>query len=390
MTGRSSAFPVGVAVVEADLETDLHGTLARLRSVEPVSWVACLGAWVVTRRDLAVEAMRDSMSFTVDDPRFSTGQVLGPSMLSLDGAQHTRHRDPFADAFRSAEVRRRFTDDVRSLADVMIAEFQPAAHAELRRQLAGPLAVRVMALALDLIDGHPATLLSWYDDIVAAVTTASTGTVHDAPTPPAVNQLAASVRATIESGTGVLSSAARSLTLDEIVSNTGVMLFGGIETCEGMTTNVLAHLLDDPAWWSVVDAERSLIANAVDESLRLEPAAARVDRFATRDIAFGGAPIQRGDFVIISLAAANRDPEVFADPDRFDPRRANTKQHLAFAHGPHACPGMHLARLETQAAVAAALDGLPGLRLDPDAPAPQAVGTVFRKPDRLDVIWDVT
>lgn len=388
MTRRSTAFPVGAAVTDADLEADLHRILARLRSAEPVSWVPSLGAWVVTRRDLAVEAMRDSVSFTVDDPRFSTGQVLGPSMLSLDGAQHTRHRDPFADAFRSTEVRRRFTDDVGSMAVGMIAELRPAGHAELRRQLSGPLAVRVMARALDLIDGDPATLLSWYDDIVVAVTVASTGTVHDAPTPPAVSQLAASVGATVRSGTGVLSAAASSLTLDEIVSNTGVMLFGGIETCEGMTTNVLAHLLGDPEWWSTVDAERSLIANAVEESLRLEPAATRVDRFATRDISFGGAPIERGDFVIISLAAANRDPSVFVKPDRFDPKRTNAKQHLAFAHGPHTCLGLHLARLETQAAVAAALDGLPGLRLDPNAAAPQAIGTVFRKPDRLDVIWD--
>jgi cytochrome P450 len=388
VTGRSSAFPVGAAVTDGDLETDLHGTLARLRSVEPVSWIPNLGVWIVTRRDLAVEAMRYSVSFTVDDPRFSTGQVLGPSMLSLDGAQHTRHRDPFADAFRSAEVRQRFTGDVRSLAEAMIVQLRPAARAELRRQFAGPLAVQVMALALDLVDGDPATLLGWYDDIVHAVTTASTGTVHDAPAPPAVAQLAASVRATVRSGTGVLSSAAISLTLDEVVSNTGVMLFGGIETSEGMTTNVLAHLLRDRAWWRAIGAQRSLISGAIDESLRLEPAATRVDRFATRDIAFGGAPIQRGDFVIISLAAANRDPATFADPDRFDPTRANAKQHLAFAHGPHACPGMHLARLETQSAVAAALDGLPGLRLDPMVVGPQPVGTVFRKPDRLDVIWD--
>lgn len=388
MTGRASAFQVGAAVTDVDLETDLHGTLARLRSAEPVSWVPNLGAWVVTRRDLAMEAMRDAVSFTVDDPRFSTGQVLGPSMLSLDGAEHTRHRDPFADAFRSAEVRRRFTDDVRSMADTIIAELRPSGHAELRRQLAGPLAVRVMALALDLIDGDPATLLGWYDDIVAAVTDASTGPVRKARTPPAVSHLAASVRATVLAGTGVLSAAAASLSLDEVVSNTGVMLFGGIETSEGMTTNVLAHLLADPSSWHTVAADRSLIANAVEESLRLEPAAAQVDRFATRDIAFGGAPMERGDFVIISLAAANRDPAVFADPDRFDPSRANAKQHMAFAHGPHVCPGMHLARLETQAAVAAALEGLPGLRLDPTTIGPRAAGTVFRKPDRLDVVWD--
>ena len=75
-----------------------------------------LDVWFVTSRALAVEVMRDAATFTVDDPRFSTAQVLGPSMLSLDGSEHGRHRDPFADAFRLPEVRRRFTDAVTNLA----------------------------------------------------------------------------------------------------------------------------------------------------------------------------------------------------------------------------------------------------------------------------------
>jgi cytochrome P450 len=101
----------------------------------------------------------------------------------------------------------------------------------------------------------------------------------------------------------------------------------------------------------------------------------------------GGADVERGDFVIVALAAANRDPSVFTDPDRFDPRRANARQHLTFAQGPHVCPGMHLARLEAHAAVTAVLDLLPNVRLDPAAPRPAPAGTVFRKPDRLDVVW---
>ena len=88
------------------------------------------------------------------------------------------------------------------------------------------------------------------------------------------------------------------------------------------------------------------------------------------------------------IAAANRDPAFFNEPDRFDIRRGNAKQHLTFAQGPHVCLGMHLARLEAHAAVAAAADLLAGLRLDPAAPRPEPAGTVFRKPDRLDVVWD--
>jgi cytochrome P450 len=386
MRDRVEQFPVGASVTTDQLDRRFHETLATLRSAEPISWVPALGAWLVTGRDLAVEIMRDAATFTVDDPRFSTAQVLGPSMLSLDGAEHARHRDPFAEAFRLPEVRRRFTDSVALLARRIVANLAPAGRAELRRDLAGPLAAGVMALALELADGDPETLLGWYDEIVAAVVDASSGDVLGAAAiPPAVQRLTESVEQTIRAGRGVV--AAARLELHEVVSNTGVMLFGGIETSEGMTTNVLTHLLSEPSLWREVGADRSLIANAIEESLRLEPAVVRVDRFATLDAQVGNACIRDRDFVMISLAAANRDPATFPNGDRFDLHRPNAKQHLTFVHGPHACPGLHLARLETHAAITAALDGLPGLRLDPDASPPTATGTVFRKPDRLDVVW---
>jgi cytochrome P450 len=196
------------------------------------------------------------------------------------------------------------------------------------------------------------------------------------------------VARTIDAGQGVLADAHAALTAGEIVSNTGVLLFGGIETTEGMTTNLFAHLLAEPGLWEAVAADRSLIPDAVEESLRLEPSVVRVDRFATRPTRLGGADIERGEFVIVMIAAANRDPATFADPDRFDVRRANARQHLTFAQGPHTRLGMHLARLEASAAIDAALELLPALRYDPEAPSPVASGTVFRKPDRLDVVWD--
>src|SRR5919204_2446797 len=117
--------PLGAAVTVADLEGDPHPLLARLRAREPVSWLPALGGWLVTRRDLALEAMRDAATFTVDDPRFSTGRVVGPSMLTLDGVDHARHRAPFAGPFRLGPVRERFADPVAAEADRLIAELAP-------------------------------------------------------------------------------------------------------------------------------------------------------------------------------------------------------------------------------------------------------------------------
>ena len=388
MVDRITRFPAGATVTSQQLESNLHETCAELRQREPVSWVPSLGAWLITSRALCVEVMRDAETFTVDDPRFSTAQVLGPSMLSLDGPEHTRHRDPFADAFRLAEVRRVFQDAVAALTHELVAGIRPRGRAELRRDVAGPLAARVMALALDLVDVDAATLLAWYGEIVDAVNAISAGNDDTAAAHEAVASLAARVAATTDAGHGVLAGAKGALNDAEIVANTGVLLFGGIETTEGMIANLFMHLLGDPAQWTAIAGDRSLIANAIDESLRLEPSVVRVDRYATRDTTLNGARIERGDFVIVMIAAANRDPAAFPQPDLFDVRRANAKQHLTFAHGPHACLGVHLARLEAHAAVTAALDTLPGLRLDSGTARPTPAGTVFRKPDRVDVAWD--
>ena len=167
---RDRSFPIGAAVALEELDLDPHPLLARLREREPVSWLPALGGWLVTRRDLALEAMRDSDTFTVDDPRFSTGQVVGPSMLSRDGDEHGRHRDPFARRFRLDAVRERFTTLVETETDRLIDALAPSRHGELRRSLAGPLAATVVAEALGLENTDTDRILAWYDSIVDAVT----------------------------------------------------------------------------------------------------------------------------------------------------------------------------------------------------------------------------
>ena len=358
---------------------------------EPVSWLAALGGWLVTRYDLAVRVMRDPVTFTVDDPRFSTSRVVGPSMLSLDGVDHARHREPFAHPFRPARVRDRFTGFVEAEADRLISAIQPAGSADLRREFAGPLAVAVVAEALGLRDVNADKVLSWYAAIVAAVSEVTAGGPVTSASADAFGQLRAAVARTIGNTDkpSLLAEAARApegLREDEVASNAAVLMFGGIDTTEGMIVNAVRHLLVDPEAVALVRADADLLQNAIEESIRLEPAAAVVDRYATRDIELGGARIRRGDLVVVSIAGANRDPAVFTDPDRFDIRRANAGQNLAFAQGPHFCLGAHLARTETAVAVGQLLDRLPGLRLDPDRPnAPR--GLVFRKPPALFVRW---
>lgn len=372
----------GVDVDRDVLAADFHGTLRRLRESEPVAWVPALSGWLVTRRDLAIEVLRDAERFTVDDPRFSTAQVLGPSMLSLDGADHTRHREPFADALRPSRVRDEFVPTVTREARRLVEAFAPTGSGDLRSLLAGPLAVTAVAAALDMTDVDPTVMRAWYDDIVAAVSAASDGRVG-ASVPAAVELLERQVAATMSAG-GLLADAHRSLSQAEVISNAAVMLFGGVETAEGATATAFFHLLSHPDQLELVLGSSELWSRAVDESLRLEPSVVQLDRFATIDTELDGVPVAAGDFVMVSVAAANRDPATYPDPDRFDVTRANARSHLTFAQGPHHCVGLHLARAETQAALVAAFARLPGLRLS----GPVTIeGTVFRKPRAVPAAW---
>lgn len=385
-------FPIGASVTVEELEDDPHPVLARLRAAEPVSWLPALGGWLVTRHDLATRVMRDARDFTVDDPRFSTARVIGPSMLSLDGPEHARHREAFARAFRPATVRARFAGFVEAEAARLVGAVAPRGRAEVRADLAGPLAVGVIAEALGLAGVDAATVRSWYGAFVAAISAITAGGEGDAAD--AYDRLRATVERTLagapageseaDDGTGpLLAGAARTLTAAEVVADAAVLMFGGIDTTEGLIANAVLHLLEDPRRLAAVRADPALIPAAIEESARLEPAASVVDRYAVRDVELGGAQVAAGDLVRVSIAAANRDPAVFAEADRYDLRRTDADRHLSFARGPHFCFGAPLARMEAAAALTALLR-LPGLRL---AEADRPRGLVFRRPTAVRLEW---
>ncbi|MFC4032378.1 cytochrome P450 [Streptomyces polygonati] len=379
-------------VTLAELAEDPHPHLAELRAQAPVVWVPALGGWMVTGRELALEVMRDAAAFTVDDPRFTTARVVGASMLSLDGAEHTRHREPFLEPFRPRAVHASFGDTVRRETDRLLDGLLPYGAAELRRDFAGPLATAVMAEVLGLADVPVPEILAWYDAIVRAVDRLTHGDEAGTEGPAAYAALRAAVAGTLDARAAgsllVRAAADGRLGLPELASNAAVLLFGGIETTEAMIANALLHIMAEPGTADRLLADPDLLDNAIEESLRLEPGAAVVDRYATRDTDLAGIRIHAGDLVTVSLAGANRDPAVFTDPDRFDVHRPNARLQLAFAHGPHYCVGAHLARLEARTALRACFERLPGLRLDDRHPsAPR--GLVFRKPPTLAVRWQL-
>ena len=281
--------------------------------------------------------------------------------------------------FRPVSVRERFADAAAQEAERLIDELRGAGHeAELRRAFAGPLAAAIVTRALGLDAAEVPAVLGWYDSIVSTVTEITAGAEIDAAGQQAFGALSERLTGVIEKphGDSLLAAAARSsaLSREQIVSNAAVLLFGGIETTEGMIAGALLHLLERPDQLELTRERPELLDGAIEESLRLEPAAAVIDRYATADARLGGAEIAAGELVRLSIAAANRDPAVFDDPDRFELERPNARRHLAFAHGPHVCVGVHLARLETRTGLAALLRGAARTASGPGAAGRSSAG----------------
>jgi cytochrome P450 len=371
------------------LAGDPHPYWHRLRAEAPVVRVPALSGWVVLTHQAATAVLRDPATFTVADPRFSTGQLFGPSMLSTDGPEHARFNAAFAPGLRIGPVRARFAEYVRAEVRRLLAPCD--GQAELRSQLAAPLAVSVMRSLLGLSDIAPDVLLDWYSAIVAGVDRISAGLAAGPSAVRAHAELSERIAAAFTERRTSLAERPQpaetpepidiELSLDERVANAGILLFGGIETTEGMIALAAWHLLQH---LEQAGQDPSRIPAAIEESLRLEPAAARVDRYTTRSATVAGVRIPAGELVIVSLSAANRDPAVFPDPDSFDLNRPNANRQLAFAVGPHYCLGAHLARLETHAALAELLARR--ATLVPAASEPPR-GLVFRKPAAVTVRW---
>ena len=153
------------------------------------------------------------------------------------------------------------------------------------------------------------------------------------------------------------------------------------------TSILLTGLLGEPEMLEAVRQDRGLVPAAIEEALRWDGPVAVQLRMAAEDTELGGTPIPGGSLLDVVAGAANRDPVVYPNPDRFDIYR-DRKPHFSFSRGPHICVGQHLARVEMTRALNIILDTMPNLRLDPDRPPPQPRGTMMRVPRSIHAIFD--
>ncbi len=379
-------FELCATLTLKDLDEEPYSLLRRLREREPVTWCSSIGCWLVTAWELAAEVLTSPDRFTVEEEGSMVLRILGSNMLSRDGDPHRRHRGAFDPALRFRPVRDAYTKVVRSTSEALVSRFEARGSADLRAEFARLLPVEVMGAVLGL-DGVEAPRLSgWYDEFAVAL--------GNYGRDPAIERRGLQTRGALEEvvlsrvPTALVAEAHASGSLSdlELAHNVAVLLFGGVETTESLVLNCVWALLRHPEQLAEVRADSELLPRAVEESLRWESPVQILDRWAVEDTSLGGVPIARGDQVNVMVAAVNRDPAVFSDPDRFDIHRENVSRHMAFGHGPHLCVGFNLARLEGQIAVATLLDRLPNLRLDPAQPT-NPRGHAFRKPPHLHVRW---
>jgi cytochrome P450 len=173
---------------------------------------------------------------------------------------------------------------------------------------------------------------------------------------------------------------------EEISHFVRMLLLAAAETTSRSFANMLVQLFDFPDVLARVTDDRSLIGQVITETMRREPTAAYLARIAARDMELSGVTVPKGTAVSLSIASANRDPQVYERPDELWIDRP-LRRALSFGGGPHTCMGMHIAKIEMAAALDFLLD-FPNLRLNPDYPRPVIRGMTMRGPDSIHVLWD--
>jgi cytochrome P450 len=178
------------------------------------------------------------------------------------------------------------------------------------------------------------------------------------------------------------------LTYNEVESIVYGLSFAGHEAVTNLICNCLVCLLPRRDQWDELRADPSLIPNAVEEVLRFDSSQISWRRITTCDTTLGGFDIPAGTRVLLNFASANRQPDVFADPDTFDIHRPNASRHISFGKGIHYCLGANLAKLEAQLVLAALTERIPSLRLVDGQAMSFFPNITFRGPDQLMVEWD--
>jgi cytochrome P450 len=343
----------------------------------------------------------DTVREVLEDPVLYSSSIVhkvavepafGRILIVMDPPEHGQARRFLQQAFLPGAVRRWNERVIRPVIDALIDAFAARGSAELVGEFTRRFPFEIVYRLLDL----PPRDVELFQKL--AVTQTFAITPYAAEAIEAGGNLAEYFRCLVarrrrEPGPDLISQLiateidGEALSEDVLIAFLRHILNAGADTSFRTTGCLLVALLSDPPLLAQLRDDAGLVPLAIEEALRWEGPVASNFRTVTRDHVLGGVPLPAGSVIYVAQGSANRDEAHFADPDRFDLRRARSTPHLGFGGGPHICVGMHLARLQIREAISRLLARLPDLRLDPAFPPPAIRGFHFRAPPELRVVF---
>ena len=357
-----------------------------LRERDPVHWDPYMHSWVVTSYPEVVtvltkySAERTPTPYQLNQLGLSSMQpfaeVMVKQMLFMDAPAHTRLRTLCSAAFTPRRVAS-MRVAIEAIADALIDKVIASGKMDVIADFANPFPAIVTAELLGVPTSDHAQLKSWSADFAELLGNFQhnpdrvsqvlrsleelkayvTEKVREQVSHPQIGLIRSLMTAEVDGG---------HLTDEEVVANTIVTMIGGQETTTNLIGNGLLSLLREPAALTQLRCDPGMIGTAVEELLRYESPSQHTGRIAPNDMQLGGKTIKKGTAVMAVMAAANRDPERFPEPDRLDLTRADNR-HVAFGWAAHFCFGAPLARMEGQIAFNSLLRRLPNLTLSDPA-----------------------
>ena len=371
-------------LLDPEVLADPYPLFHQLRTEDPVHWDPFLHAWVVTRYKDVVTVLHDYSAERTPTPEQLAemglaslnpiAEIMVKQMLFLDPPAHARLRGLASQAFtpQRVEVLR---SHIREITDRLLDKVQAKGHMDVIADLAEPLPCIVTAEMLGVPVDDYQQLKAWSQDFAEMLGNFQ----HNAERAPrilaSVLEMADYFRSAmreqrLDPRDGLVSSLMNAeiqgdrLSEEEVIANCIVTMVGGQETTTNLIGNGVLALLRNPDQLETLRCNFSLIPSAVEELLRYESPSQHTARLAPEDTILGGRQIRKRQAVIAVMAAGNRDPERFPDPDRLDITRTDNR-HLAFGWAAHFCFGAALARIEGQVAFELMLRRLPDLALEP-------------------------
>jgi hypothetical protein len=373
-------------LLDPDILADPYPLYRRLREYDPVHWDPFLHAWIVTSYSEVVSVLHKFSADRTPTPEQlramglqafePVAQVMVRQMLFMDPPSHTQLRSLCSRAFVSRRV-----DGLRShiqeIADDLIGKVIGQGRMDVIADFAAPLPAIVAAGLLGLPPSDHLQLKAWSADFAEMLGNFQHNPDRIARVLRSVEDMLRYFRSAVQEsrrtkGEGLIhlliaaSEGSARLSEDEVIANVIVTMVGGQETTTNLIGNGLLTLLRHPEEFERLRADPSIIEPAVEELLRYESPSQHTGRLAPADLELGNKRIKKKDPVMAVMAAANRDPSFFPEPDRLDLKRTNNR-HVAFGWGAHFCFGAPLARIEGQIAFSTLVQRLPKLALE-DAP----------------------